>query len=124
MGAEGDRVDDRTCLVQRQEGLGLRGLAPDVVAVGEQNNDAASLLACQQTGGEIDRVPECCARIRSDGERPKCVIRVDRRGRERALLRCVLAEGDEGDSIRSRLRGHEGGCRRCRLGKRLSGHRP
>src|SRR5207244_5294504 len=103
VGAERDRVDDRTCFVQRQEGLALRGLAADIVAVGEQNDYPASLLAGQQTGGEIDRVPERRARVRSDSERPECVVRVDRRGRERAVLRSVPAAGVSRGWLRARV---------------------
>src|SRR5581483_299023 len=43
--AEGDRVDDGAGLVERLERAGLRGLAADVVAVGEQDDDLAAGLA-------------------------------------------------------------------------------
>ena len=121
--AECDRVDDRTRLVQGHEGVTLGDSAADVVAVSEHNDYVTSRLARQQAGGEIHCVPEGGARIRSDGERPERIVRIDRGGRERALLRGMPAEGDERDSIRRRLRCHEGSRRSRGLGERPAGHR-
>ena len=120
---EADRVGDGAGVVQGSKGRLFGGGAADVVAVREQDDHAASLLAGEHPGGEVDRVPERRARVRADRERAERVVRVDRCAREGTLLRGVLAEGDERDPVAGRLRGDEGGCCRRGLGERLARHR-
>src|SRR5262249_56957700 len=93
------------------------------ISVREEDEDPASLLACEQPGREIHRVPEGRTRVRADRERAERVVRIDRCAREGALLRGVLAEGDERDPVARWLRGDEGGCCRRGLGERLARHR-
>ncbi len=122
--ADRDRVDQRACLVGAGDRLVERGLARDVLAVGEEHDHARPARFLREDARrERHGVVQRRAGGRVHGHRAQRVVGVDRRGGEARQLHGLRAEDDHGDAVGRRLGREELPRSRRRVLQLLAGHR-
>ena len=121
---DADRIDRYARFARDRDRIRERGLAGDVLSVGQDDQHPADERArAQLSCSRDDRVVECGSLAAGDGDVSQRGVGIDCRGRQGAQRNRVGTEGEHRNCVCGRLRGDEASRRRHRSLERRSDHR-